>query len=139
MPSMSPQNLAAYKDMVENLSLMKRQQWRITAYVIAILAWVFGHSDNLALTNHPGLRCYLIGFLIAGCAVGCFFLFKIQCEIASERGRINIVKCKYFRTDKDTFGLTYTHTFRRGVIYPATFSFLIAISAMFVILSFYPP
>jgi hypothetical protein len=133
-PSMTSQELTAYKHEVENLTFMKRQQWRITAYAIAILAWLL---TNQKLASGPYGRHFLALLILSGCIVCFYFLFRIQCEISSARTLINEVKRKYFGNDAGTFGKLYKNTFCRDVVYPVVFAIIIFLTGAFVVFSYY--
>src|SRR5437879_4153653 len=45
-PPMSPDEQTVYKNMIDSLSFMKRQQWTITSYAVAIFVGLFGITHD---------------------------------------------------------------------------------------------
>jgi hypothetical protein len=135
-PLMTPQAVEAYKHQVENLNFMKSRQWQITAYAIAILAWLFTdvHLNSLNIYQ----KHFLTLCIVIGCIVSCYFILKIQCEISQARIVINEVKFKYFQSDENTFGKLYKDTFCRGISYPIAFAILMIATSALVIFSLWP-
>jgi hypothetical protein len=43
---MSPDEQIVYKNMIDGLSSMKRQQWTITSYAVAIFVGLFGLVES---------------------------------------------------------------------------------------------
>ena len=128
---MSPDEQTIYKNMVENLSLMKRQQWVITAYAVAIFVGLYGlMHDNIK----PQAVEVLIWLIIVGCVLCCAMTLRIQFSIASQRRALDRVgKARFDAEQIKTFGLSYRAPFWRDIDFVLAFIAVAVVSAWIVI------
>jgi hypothetical protein len=70
---MSPDEQMVYKNMVDNLSFMKRQQWTITSYATAIFLGLLGLTQAQGRHLDASAIC-LLTWIIALGLIGCWYL-----------------------------------------------------------------
>jgi hypothetical protein len=110
---MRPELQIVYKNLVDNLSAMKKQQWTLTSYVVAIFAGV----APIIHLYHPCLsesaRVWLTSIPVIGVIASWYFLINIQRDIAGARCTAQKIAQKYFDAQEiETFRMRY-ETFRR--------------------------
>jgi hypothetical protein len=128
--AMSPDEQAVYKNMVENLSFMKRQQWLITGYTVAAFVGLYGLTNGKI---NPNAIEFLIWLVIAGCILCCYFILRIQFDIARQRRRIQQVDNAHFEPAQiQRFG-TYRFYFFRDIDFLIGFICVVIVSAWVVV------
>ena len=117
-----------YKNIVDNLAAMKKQQWVVTSSVVALFAGITG-LVNAAPTNSLTPTFLFVLTLVAalGVLASWGFLIKIQCESKRERDRLNQIHKDYFEPiERTTFKLCYENTWRRHLDYLVAFMLISA-------------
>ena len=137
MPDMTTDEQVVYKNMVENLAFMKRQQWAITTYVVIILVGLFGLTQGKINPNAvEGLSC-IVG---AGCLLACYLLFRIQVDIATQRRSLENAAERHFTADqRSRFGMRYNHPFFHDFDFVVVFMLVCIATAWFVIFMWQHP
>ncbi len=97
--------VALFQEDTSNLRFMKRQQWAITNYLIAILAGIFAIDKTINGLNDQweSAAPWIIGIATA-IAVG--LILKIQNDQKRTRGRLTKVICALFsEPERQSLGL----------------------------------
>ncbi len=88
-----------YKDAIDNLMFMKKQQWAVTNYLVAIFAGVFAFSRaivNLGI----GERIALASLITLALCYGVYLLVAIQVGMAKFRRRLAWINQSFFTEDE---------------------------------------
>jgi hypothetical protein len=125
---LSEQGLAVYKLMLDEMGFLKKQQWTITNYLVAIYAAIFWLSRDFRPTTHAE-RCSLTILVIVAGVFGVALLVQIQYDLGKARLRIQSADDIIFDPQERTaLGIElYRGPHRRGL------SFLLALIGVSVI------
>src|SRR5262245_553133 len=113
-PEVTPQALELYKARLAQIAFIKKQQWIVTNYAVAIYAAIVWVGKNVE-TISAGLRWLVSSVILTGvCAVG--LLIKFQWDLMKERERADKATAYCFTKDQRiTLDLPdYQHSFLRG-------------------------
>lgn len=88
-----PLVLETYKNLSVDLRFMKKQQWAITNYLVAIAAGVFGIADRIHAG--PNERVMAIITVVVGAAFTICLIEKIQNDIDKTRLRFREIETEY--------------------------------------------
>ena len=131
MPEMTSDEQVVYKNMVENLSFMKRQQWVITTYVVVISVGLFGLTQGKTSPDAAGGLSLLVA---AGCLLAWYLLVRVQMDIARIRRSLEKVANEHFTAEqRSKFGMGENCPFLRDFDFVVAFMIVCAVSAWFVI------
>ncbi len=86
--------IAYYKILVEDIQYAKNQQWRLTYYIVLLLAAIIGLSE-LFKTKSILQIILLIAAVLLG-ILGTYFLNKFQKDLTRYRENIGKVRNKFF-------------------------------------------
>ena len=92
---------AAYRDAVENILFLKRQQWLATTYVLLLYVAIFVISAQY-FSRTDVARNWLGAITIAAFVVHWWTLHSFQCSIETFRNRLAWVYSTYFSEDERT-------------------------------------
>ena len=98
-PALSPQLQIVYQDVVDNLRFMKRQQWMITNYLIALLAGLYVFRSDISPST-VSEKAILTTFAAVALFVGEGLLLAIQRDMVRARRRLAWF-CRTYFTEKE--------------------------------------
>ena len=99
-----PHIAARFQEDTAQLRFMKRQQWAITNYLLALLAGIFGIVKAIGGLAGREKEILLTVILIAVCgAVG--LLWRIECQMKKPRCRLAKTNGYWPTSERVTFGL----------------------------------
>lgn len=84
-----------YKDAIDNLMFMKKQQWTVTNYLVAIFAGIFAFSRAI-LNLGIGERVALASLVVLALCYGFYLLIAIQVGMAKFRRRLAWINKTFF-------------------------------------------
>lgn len=93
-----PQINAFYTEDTTQLRFMKRQQWGITNYLIALLAGIFWAHDHIAKSFGWWEDAAPVLIWVAA-SIGALLLYRIQCDMNKPRSRLRWITETYVDTD----------------------------------------
>ena len=129
--AMSPDEQTVYKNIVEKLSFMKRQQGVIAGYAVAAFIGLYGLTRDKI---KPELVEILIWFVVAGSILCCYLIVRAQLGIASQRRAVRRAAKAHFSAEQiKTFGLSYRLPFLRDLDFVLCLIAVVAVSAWVVI------
>jgi hypothetical protein len=136
MPSkdMRPELQIVYKNMVANLAAMKKQQWIITNYAVAIFVGIGAlvRGNHIQLT--PCALSSLTALVLISVLASWWFLIRIQNDLIKTRAALEVISNKYFETDeRETFNMGYGAVWLRHLDYLAAFMAVAAVSGALLI------
>ncbi len=105
-----PHIAALYQEDTTQLRFMKRQQWAITNYLLALLAGIFGIDRAIGASNTiwDGTAPFLVW---TATAIASALIFTIQCQMKQPRCRLAKTYSYWASRERKTFvGLTTTPT-----------------------------
>jgi hypothetical protein len=98
-PKLSEQALISYRAKIEHLSFLKKQQWNLTNYIVAIYAAIFG-IQHIVHQLQPWQKGLLIVLAISAFVYGFIALCVIQCDIKEERTLLEDLERGIFGADE---------------------------------------
>jgi hypothetical protein len=134
IPQLTPHALALYKQMLEGLNFIKRQQWATTNYaalLYAAMVWFGQHTGPRA--TRPLSALAIITALVA---IG--LLLKFQYDLGKSREHIAIVNRHFFvRKEKEILGIKDQDEdrFTRGRTILAALISVCAVGAVLVLIA----
>jgi hypothetical protein len=135
---MSPDEQVVYKNMVDNLSFMKRQQWTITSYATAIFLGLLGLTQGRHL-DASAIR--LMTWMIALGLIGCWYLLiRVQYDKRKVRNDLDEVHKVHFDCQqRKRFRGEYKFPFLRDVDFLIVFMIVSGGAAWLVIYFLHHP
>jgi hypothetical protein len=85
-PQLSPQGLALYKQMLDDIIFIKRQQWATTNYAALLYAAMIWFKHNIAIA--PRAVCALSAFAVVTALVAIALLIRFQYDLGKLRERV---------------------------------------------------
>jgi hypothetical protein len=123
----------AFKNLTDNLALMKRQQWLIASTAVALIVGLFGLTQGKQFK--PPAICLMCGFVIVVAAYCSFWVLRIQNEMKQVRHLMSEATTVYFTQEqRERFDLDDKNPGWRGWEFPVAFIFIFWITAIFAIL-----
>lgn len=120
---MPPQMQAVYKDAIDNLIFLKRQQWTITNYVIAAFVGIYAISGSCDLSGKIGLTV----FAAAATIYGLWILTHLQGGMVKFRDRLGWLYQNYFTcTEREALALPIksTRPHEHAFVWPLRFTII---------------
>ena len=99
---------AAYKDAVDNIIFLKRQQWLATNYALLVYAAIFVISAHY-FSRTDLARNWLGVLTIATFVIHWYMLHLFQREIEKFRNRLGWIYRTYFSAEERAGSVSYTH------------------------------
>ena len=129
-----------YKNAVDNLAAIKKQQWIVSSYAVALFAGIGGLAHSMKPPPSQQASCWLTTLIVIGILASWYFLIKMQCDSTRERTTLQCILKRYFSLEeRNFFSMGYNDIPTHHLEYLAAFMAVSAIAGGLVIWSLYLP
>jgi hypothetical protein len=131
---LSEQGLIVYKEMLDQLGFLKKQEWVVTNYLMLVYAAIFWLGSNPKVISSIG-TCVLMALTIVACVCAVTMLVVIECDLKLARRRVKEADEKIFDHDEcDALGIKrYQGPHYRGLLFVGSLIVVAASGAMLLI------